>query len=120
MKYVLLSADGEISVFSVPNKVAYNLQKYCLEFCCNWLYQSPEAAKFRVQMGDTVGVCYDEKDFIDYLNQYICDEQSTLIATPVVVSCNGCLAYSQSKIKGLSIYSMESAYSLFHKHYMSV
>ena len=24
---------------------------------------------------------YDEKDFIDYLNQYICDEQSTLIAT---------------------------------------
>ena len=81
VKYVLLSADGEISVFSVPNKVANNLQKYCLEFCCNWLYQSPEAAKFRVQMGDTVGVCYDEKDFIDYLNQYICDEQSTLIAT---------------------------------------
>lgn len=81
MKYVLLSADGEISVFSVPDKVANNLQKYCLEFCCNWLYQSPEAAKFRVQMGDTVGVCYDEKDFIDYLNQYICDEQSTLIAT---------------------------------------
>ena len=69
MKYVLLSADGEISVFSVPDKVANNLQKYCLEFCCNWLYQSPEAAKFRVQMGDTVGVCYDEKDFIDYLNQ---------------------------------------------------
>lgn len=68
-------------MFSVPNKVANNLQKYCLEFCCNWLYQSPEAAKFRVQMGDTVGVCYDEKDFIDYLNQYICDEQSTLIAT---------------------------------------
>ena len=81
MKYVLLSADGEISVFSVPDKVANNLQKYCLEFCCNWLYQSPEAAKFRVQMGDTVGVCYDKKDFIDYLNQYICDEQSTLIAT---------------------------------------
>ena len=32
-------------------------------------------------MGDTAGVCYSEKDFIDYLNQYICDEQSTLIAT---------------------------------------
>lgn len=32
-------------------------------------------------MGDTVGVCYSEKDFIDYLNQYIGDEQSTLIAT---------------------------------------
>ena len=32
MKYVLLSADGEISVFSVPDKVANNLQKYCLKF----------------------------------------------------------------------------------------
>ncbi len=32
-------------------------------------------------MGSTVGVCYSEKDFIDYLNQYICDEQSMLIAT---------------------------------------
>ena len=71
MKYVLLSADGEISVFSVPDKVANNLQKYCLEFCCNWLYQSPEAAKFRVQMGDTVGVCYDEKDFIEVYGEII-------------------------------------------------
>ena len=81
MKKVLLSADREISVCSVPDQVADHLEKYCLEFCCDWLYQSPDASKYRVQMGDTVGVCYDEKDFIDYLNQYICEEQSTLIAT---------------------------------------
>ena len=32
-------------------------------------------------MGDVIGVCYNEKDFIDYLNQYICKEASTLITT---------------------------------------
>ena len=81
MKNVLLSAASAISLFSVPDKVADNLEKYCLDFCCDWLHKSPDAAKYRVQMGDTAGVCYSEKDFIDYLNQYICDEQSTLIAT---------------------------------------
>lgn len=81
MKKVLLSADSEISVFSVPNEVADNLEKYCLEFCCHWLYESPNAAKYRIKMDSTVGVCYSEKDFIDYLNQYICEEPSALIAT---------------------------------------
>lgn len=81
MKNVLLSADSEISVFSVPDQVADNLERYCMDFCCDWLHKSPDAAKYRVPMGDTVGVCYSEKDFIDYLNQYICNEQSILIAT---------------------------------------
>lgn len=85
MKNILLSADSEISVFSVPDKVADNLKKYCLDFCCDWLHKSPDAAKYRVQMGDTVGVCYTEKDFIDYLNQYICDEQSVLVSTLTAV-----------------------------------
>lgn len=79
MKRILLSADSEISVFSVPDKVADNLEQYCMEFCCNWLYKSTDAEKYRVKMGDVIGVCYSEKDFINYLNQYICDEQSSLI-----------------------------------------
>ena len=71
MKNVLLSADSEISVFSVPDKVADNLEIYCLEFCDNWLRKSPNAAKYRVKMnGMTV-----------YLNQYVCDEPSKLITT---------------------------------------
>ncbi len=45
MKNILLSADNEIGVFSVPDKVADNLEQYCLEFCCNWLHRSPKAAK---------------------------------------------------------------------------
>jgi len=78
---VLLSADSEISVFAVPDEVADNLAQYCLEFCGNWLHESPDAAKYRVKMGNIIGVCYTEKDFIDYLNQYICSEHSALIKT---------------------------------------
>lgn len=81
MKRVLLSADDEISVYSVPDEVADNLEQYCIEFCSNWLHKSPDAEKFRVKMGDVVGVCFTEKDFIAYLNQYICKEQSSLITT---------------------------------------
>jgi hypothetical protein len=32
-------------------------------------------------MGDVTGVCYNEKDFIDYLNQHVCEEQSVLLTT---------------------------------------
>lgn len=79
MKNVLLSADGEISLFSVPDEVADHLEDYCLEFCCNWLHKSPDAAKYRVKMGGMVGVCFNEKDFIDYLNQYVCQEPSVWV-----------------------------------------
>ena len=81
MKKVLLSADGEISVYSVLDEVADNLEKYCSEFCCHWLHKSPDAAKYRVKMGSTIGVCFSEKDFIDYLNQYMFEEQSDLITS---------------------------------------
>lgn len=53
MKRVLLSADSEISVFAVPDKVADDLERYCMDFCHNWLHKSPEAEKYRVKMGDT-------------------------------------------------------------------
>ena len=81
MKNVLLSADCEISVFSVPDEVADNLEEYCSEFCCHWLHESPDATKYRVKMGSMIGVCYGEKDFIEYLNQYVCSEQSALVET---------------------------------------
>lgn len=79
MKRVLLSADGEINVYTVPDKVAENLEKYCLDFCGDWLHESPEAEKYRVKIGNLIGVCYSEKDFIDYLNKYVCDEASIFV-----------------------------------------
>ncbi|MCM1303740.1 MAG: hypothetical protein NC305_08965 [Lachnospiraceae bacterium] len=81
MKRILLSADSKISVFTVPDQVADHLEQYCLEFSDRWLHQSPDAARYRVKMGDTIGVRYCETDFIDYLNQYVCDGQASLVTT---------------------------------------
>ena len=81
MKQVLLSADGAISVYRVPDAVADDLEKYCLEFSCHWLHKSPDAARYRVKRGSAVVVCYTEKDFIEYLNRYICAEPSVLVTT---------------------------------------
>lgn len=81
MKKILLNADNEISVFAVPDEVADHLTKYCNEFCCNWLPKSPDATKYHVNVNGMCVMCFDEKDFIDYLNQYICDEKSFLVET---------------------------------------
>ena len=81
MKNVLLSHDFPISVYSVPDEVADHLEEYCNEFAFRWLWTSPHAAKYHVKIGDTVGVCFDDKDFIDYLNQYVCQEPSVLLET---------------------------------------
>lgn len=80
MKKVLLSAASEMSVYSVPDEVADHLEKYCMEFC-HWLQESPDAAKYRIRMGNTVAVCYTERDFIEYLNRYLCEETSEWITT---------------------------------------
>ena len=71
MKNVILSADAESKVYSVPNIVADNLAEYCIEFCDNWLISSPNAEKYR--KGN--GVCYHEGDFIEYLNNWIFPNQ---------------------------------------------
>ena len=34
MKPVILSADGDSVVYTVPDAVADNLEAYCMEFCC--------------------------------------------------------------------------------------
>ena len=63
MKEIILSADGPSSVYLVPDDVATDLKKYCCEFCCKWIYQSPQKERFKRHGG----VCFDETDFIDYL-----------------------------------------------------
>lgn len=42
MKNIVLSADGDRRVYSVPDTVADNLEQYCLNFC-DWLESSPQA-----------------------------------------------------------------------------
>ena len=78
MKYILLSADSEPSIYSVPDIVADNLRMYCMEFCDKWLWESPHAAQYRT----LIGVAYNEDDFIKYLNTWIFpDEPSVLVET---------------------------------------
>lgn len=73
---VILSADSEKTVYLVPDVVADNLQEYCLKFCNDWIWNSPEAEEYR--MDD--GVSYDETDFIRYLNRFVFpNEQSVMV-----------------------------------------
>ncbi len=51
MKNVLLSADGDIKVYSVPDMVEKNLEEIADEFSFE-------------------GGFFDEEDFIDWLNKY--------------------------------------------------
>ncbi len=49
MKNVILSHDGDSVVYSVPDIVAENLEKYCLEFT-NWMYHSRHARRnYKIQ-----------------------------------------------------------------------
>ena len=76
MKEVILSADGDCCIYCVPDVVAENLKKYCVNFCDKWLWSSPYAKKYHTKEG----VCYTEEDFIEYLNKYIFpNEQSYLV-----------------------------------------
>lgn len=76
MKHVIISADGDRKVYAVPDIVADNLEQYCMEFCTKWLKTSPHAKKYRVRGG----LCYNEEDFIEYLNTWVFpDQRSTLV-----------------------------------------
>lgn len=80
MKNILLSADGEISVYSVPDEIADNLREHCIRFCDEWLRKSPEAKRYCMRMPNgKMCLCYDESDFIDYLNNFVCDTPSILV-----------------------------------------
>lgn len=80
MKEIILSADSEAILYSVPDVVADELEECCMEFCGNWLWESPHAYQYRKNDNGMAYVCYNEQDFIDYLNKWIFpNEQSTLV-----------------------------------------
>ncbi len=81
MKEIILSADSKAKVYLVPDAIANNLHKYCMEFLMEWLPKSPYAQKYRVKLGDiVVGYSFTEIDFIDYLNKWVFpDEQSVCV-----------------------------------------
>ena len=89
MKNVILSADGDSKVYSVPDAVADHLERFCQDFC-DWLYTSPDASAYRIGGG----VCYNEEDFIDYLNTRIFpDQPSVLVKNLGYVRWNWCIPF---------------------------
>ena len=71
MKPVILSADGDNMLYSVPDAAADDLDGYCMEFCTNWLWNSPHAEQYRKTVRGVALVCYNEGDFIAYLNRWV-------------------------------------------------
>lgn len=65
-------------MYSMPDKVEKRLSKYCYEFYNNWLLTSRHAKQY----WKNSGLCYDEHDFIEYLNKWKSrKEPSILIET---------------------------------------
>ena len=79
MKNVLLCTDHVSAVYAVPDPVAENLEEYGVEFCENWLWRSPDAARYRTRDG----LCYDVSDFIDYLNRYVFPEEPSYLVQDI-------------------------------------
>ena len=74
MQEVILSADGDSVVYLVPEAVANDLSKYCIRFCDKWMKTSPDAKKYRSKGG----YCFNEADFIEYLNVYVFPKQKSV------------------------------------------
>ena len=68
MKEVVLSADGDLSLYLVPADVADNLATVANEFAFNYVWHGEKSGKFLKLHGEQYGAVFDETDFIEYLN----------------------------------------------------
>ena len=60
--------------YAVPDIAAENLEQYCMEFYCEWIWNDSRAKKYRSPQG----VCYTEADFIEYLNRWVFPEEQAI------------------------------------------
>ncbi len=75
MKDVILSADAELFLYQVPNKVYYHLEEYCNEFAHDFLVNDVRRKEIIKKRG-----IFDQSHFIEYLNKFVFpDEPSKLI-----------------------------------------
>ena len=81
MKKVLLSADGDVCVYAVPDAVADDLSEWGDRFR-QWMRTAPEAARYRLMLsGGEVCLAFNERDFVQYLNEFAFpDQPSALVA----------------------------------------
>lgn len=79
MKNVILSHDDKVRLYSVPDEVADNLDKYCWEFAANWIWKNPNGAKLLQEIRGQKVAIYGSTDFIDYLNEWIFPQQKSVL-----------------------------------------
>lgn len=75
MKSVVLSADGDRSVYLVPDEVAENLNEFCDKPFYDWLKADPNAEKYRTDRG----YCFDERAFIEYIAERFPDTPPSFV-----------------------------------------
>ncbi len=72
---MIVSADNELKVYLVPDFVADSFNRLCADYSRNWEKNQPHRH-------DEGKGGFDEKSFIDYLNENVCgDEKCVLIET---------------------------------------
>ena len=79
MKNVILSHDDKVRIYSVPDEVADNLDKYCWEFAANWIWKNPNGAKLLQEIRGQKVAIYGSTDFVDYLNEWIFPQQKSVL-----------------------------------------
>ncbi|MBQ2989503.1 MAG: hypothetical protein IJD59_10400 [Clostridia bacterium] len=68
MKEVVLSADGDPSLYLVPAEVADHLATVANEFASEYVWHGEKSGRFLTLCGEQYVACYTEEDFIEYLN----------------------------------------------------
>ncbi len=73
---MILSADNELKVYLVPDFVEESFDRLCTAF-----HRNPPKKLLKEIRGTTV-YCFDETDFIRYLNESVCgDEKCVYVET---------------------------------------
>jgi len=91
MNNVLLSADGPLRVYSVPDEVAADLRGWADRFR-EWMLHAPEAACYRRAFpSGAIGLCFNEEDFIAYLNNVIFPDQPSVLTESFDADDSSCL-----------------------------
>lgn len=82
MAKIILSADTDWSLYSVPAEVVEQIGAFSAEFD-RWMRSSPHAGRYREQFEEDgmsyTCVRYNEADFIEYLNRYAFPEQPSVL-----------------------------------------
>lgn len=68
MKEVILSADGDMSLYLVPADVADNLATVANEFASNYVWHGEKSGRVLKLCGEQYVACFNVEDFIEYLN----------------------------------------------------